>query len=124
MKKLLLISLISITLSGIAFAEAECEGGREVIGKNEHVYCQSIKGMNWWSAFAWCKSNNRHLVTLDEACNNKPWVSGCSNLSFGLSTSGGWTAIGVEDNKAYRLNFGVGGVAADPRTYGHSALCY
>ena len=123
MKKLLFILILSITIPSLTYAK--CDGGVETKGKNGHDYCISDQKMNWWSAFAWCKANERHLVTLDEACNNKPWASsGCTNFSLGLPSEGGWTAIGVDDSKAYRLNFSIGNVAADPRTYGHSALCY
>ncbi len=123
MKKLLLILTLSIALPNIAMAD--CAGGEEKPGKNGHVYCISNQTMNWWSAFAWCKANKRHLVTLDEACNNQSWSGGCTNMSIGINRTA-WTAIASGDSSAYYVQLSNGSVLTNPRTRTDyiSALCY
>ena len=121
MKKLLLILTLSIALPNIAMAD--CVGGEEKPGKNGHVYCISNQTMNWWSAFAWCKANKRHLVTLDEACNNQSWSGGCTNMNIGIS-KGVWTAIASGDSSAYTVYLSNGRVNPHPRTNNNAALCY
>lgn len=122
MKKTLLILALILTLPSMAFAK--CEGGEEKPGKNGHVYCISNQTMNWWSAFAWCKANERHLATLDEACNNQSWSNGCSNMAIGVS-KGAWTSIASGDSSAYHIYLVNGGdVNAYARTTILKALCY
>ena len=121
MKKLLLILILSITIPNIAMAD--CVGGEEKPGKNGHVYCISNQTMNWWSAFAWCKANKRHLVTLDEACNNQSWSGGCKNMVIGVDKYI-WTAIASGDSSAYYVNLFYGLVNTYSRTTSFNALCY
>ena len=121
MKKLLLILTLSIALPNIAMAD--CVGGEEKPGKNGHVYCISNQTMNWWSAFAWCKANKRHLATLDEACNNQSWSGGCTNMNIGVNKSA-WTAIASGDSSAYLVLLYPGFVSTYTRTSNANALCY
>ena len=121
MKKLLLISALTLVLPSMAYAK--CDGGTELEGKNKHVYCVSNQDMNWWSAFAWCKANERPLVTLDQACNNQNWSGGCTNMQIGINNRG-WSAIASGDSNAYLLPFTYGNVVPRPRTVGARALCY
>ena len=120
MKKLLLILALTVALPSMAYAK--CDGGTEKPGKNGHVYCISNQTMNWWSAFAWCKANERHLATLDEACNNKPLTS-CTNLSLGKGFVV-WTAIAFETSEAYRLGLNGANNGTSNRTSLLNALCY
>ena len=110
MKKLLFILILSITIPSLTYAK--CDGGVETKGKNGHDYCISDQKMNWWSAFAWCKANERHLATLDEACNNQSWSNNCQNLAVGLN-KGGWTAIATGEDSAYYVFISVGNVLKD-----------
>ena len=124
MKKLLFILILSITIPSLTYAK--CDGGEEKPGKNGHVYCTSNQTMNWWSAFAWCKANKRHLATLDEACNNKSWSGSCKNMAIGISKNV-WTSIASGDNSAYGVSLNDGYVSGYSRTYGGSyyhAMCY
>ena len=123
MKKLLFILILSITIPSLTYAK--CDGGEEKPGKNGHVYCTSNQTMNWWSAFAWCKANKRHLATLDEACNNQSWSGGCKNMAIGVNKDS-WTAIASGDNSAYSIHLGSwnGNVSKYTRTGNYYALCY
>ena len=122
MKKLLLILAITVVLPSMAYAK--CVGGTEKPGKNGHVYCICNQTMNWWSAFAWCKANKRHLATLDEACNNQSWSGGCTNMRIGINKSA-WTAIASGDSSAYGVWHYTGGVGPNTRTANdYLALCY
>ena len=122
MKKLLLILALTVVLPSMAYAK--CDGGTEKSGQNGHVYCISDKQMNWWSAFAWCKANERPLATLAQACNNQNWSSGCTNWAY----KGGirvWTAIASGTETAYFIHFdAVGTVNSGTRTTNYYALCY
>ena len=121
MKKLLLILALTVVLPSMAYAK--CDGGTELEGKNKHVYCVSNQDMNWWSAFAWCKANERPLATLAQACNNQNWSSGCTNMSIGINRTA-WTAIASGDSSAYRVDLNYGTVATITRTDNRPALCY
>ena len=121
MKKLLLILALTVALPSMAYAK--CDGGTEKPGKNGHVYCISNQTMNWWSAFAWCKANERHLATLDEACNNQSWSGGCTNMQISIDKYA-WTAIASGDSSAYLVNLNLGYVYAYTRTNNNGALCY
>ncbi len=67
--KLLTILAIAALAFNIAQAQAEtCESGKLVTGNNGHVYCQSNREMNWWSAYTWCETQGRHLATMYELC--------------------------------------------------------
>ena len=122
MKKILLLATLSIILPNIAWGA--CEEGEEFTGKNGHVYCKSNQYMNWWSAFAWCKANGRHLVTLDEACNNNSWINGCPNIFLDVDQFG-WTSIASGDQHAYRVHFKYATVSTAGRAGEYcTALCY
>ena len=67
-------------------AKAEC-WGKEITGKNGHVYCLSNQTMKWYAALGWCAAQNRHLVTLNEACDYGTQIYGtstenCPNIEF------------------------------------------
>ena len=113
MKKILLVMALSMVLPSVALAA--CEGGEEITGKNGQKYCVSNQTMNWWSAFAWCKANGLHLATLDEACNNQAWSSGCPNINVGIN-KWAWTAIASGDSAAYYVHLYNGGVSTSTRT--------
>ncbi len=121
MKKLLLICVFSVTLPNIVFAK--CDGGREIKSTaDNHVYCVSNnKAMNWWSAFAWCKANERRLATIEEVCNNRGWANGCGGLN-GAGDVWLWTATPYGDDSAYDVHWGT--VATPQRKNNHAALCY
>ena len=121
MKKLLLILALTVVLPSMAYAK--CDGGTEKPGKNGHVYCISNQKMNWWSAFAWCKANERHLATLDEACNNQSWSSGCTNIQISIDKYA-WTAIASGDSSAYGVTLDTGRVHMLTRTNSYYVLCY
>ena len=121
MKKLLLILALTVVLPSLAYAK--CDGGTEIEGKNKHVYCLSDKKMNWWSAFAWCKANERPLATMDQACNYKGWASGYANLTLGINKSF-WSSLAFEDNKAYIIDLNTGNTYTRSRLTAYHALCF
>ena len=84
MKKLLLMSVITLML-GATSVHAKCEGGVEFQGAiNGHTYCISSAPMTWWAAFAWCEFQGRELASMEQLCPN--WGGGfgtnaCPNMN-------------------------------------------
>ena len=64
MKKVLLVLFLMVSLN----AYAACNEGREITGKNGHVYCGSKVNMNWYTAFMWCEAQGRTLATMPQVC--------------------------------------------------------
>ena len=130
MKKILLIIALSIIVPNISFAEdtalPKCESGIEIPGKNTHYYCMSSFGMNWWSAFNWCQSQNRRLVTIKDACDRESIGSKCENLNAAVSgLIAVWTSIASGTEKAYAVQLQNGSVAANGRSANNiRAFCY
>ena len=116
MKKLLFCILFCIACSTFSVQAGTCEGGKEITGKNGHVYCMSDELMNWWSAFQWCEAQGRHFATPDEACNYGKihWGGGsCGNIK-GIQHETGkhmaWLAMAKDSNFAYGFNLGNGDI--------------
>ena len=77
---------LSVALSNSAAAYTSCVGGTEIT-RNQYgsqpdgvnctsetcpqtlkKFCKSDLGMNWWSAFNWCKSNGGTLASFASMC--------------------------------------------------------
>lgn len=123
--------LILLSLLYVFPAYASCEGGTEITGKNGHVYCMSNVLMNWYSAFAWCDSQGRTLVTMEQACDideTERWDGGvgegkCLNMVEAGSNRNAWSSIPYEHNLAYYITLSTGSVFTAHRTPTYSALC-
>ena len=131
MKKTILAILMAI-LATSAYAEGKCEGGDPFEGANDgHEYCISTTTMSWWSAFAWCQHQGRHLASLQEVCEGWHGATGdaaCGNLvKAGGPNKGCWTANPSGSNRAYYVNAGTGTINGDYYrniTTNYAALCY
>ena len=127
MKKILFTLIICTFFVNVA--KAEC-WGRELKGQNGHIYCISKQDMNWYSAFAWCHAQDRHLVTMNELCDYGTMVWGknqldCTNLKGYGYQEWDWSANIDDDGNAYAL---VGSpfdyAVPKPKTTKNKACCY
>ncbi len=67
MKKILMATIAALMMAGTA--NAACKGGTEYTHPiDDHTYCVSNFGLNWWSAQSWCEANGRNLATIYEIC--------------------------------------------------------
>lgn len=90
-----------------------CIGGQIVHGRDtSRSYCISDNSMNWWTAFEWCKSNNRTLAHPDNLCslgNDVGWfldMGGCPNFNWAdFRNFNAWTSIPLNENRALAINF-------------------
>ena len=128
MKKILFT--LAICTFFVNVAKAEC-WGNERTGKNGHTYCVSKQDMNWYSAFAWCHAQGRHLVTMNEFCDyqNNIWGknrSDCANLIFSDNTTNAmsWTVNIDDDGKAYVVTNIYNPTTPKPKTDKYKACCY
>lgn len=99
--KLLTLAAITVGILAINSAHAEsCEGGTLRTGDNGHVFCQSNNDMNWWSAYAWCEAQGRHLTTMYEISPTWDGSTGINKCDLSSFPSGAWnwtaTAAGTQ----------------------------
>ena len=140
LSKILTISaMVAIVAFNAPVAQAEsCDGGGLVTGTNGHVYCLSKNDMNWWSTYAWCEAQGRHLASIYEACPAWDGLQGdnkCANLT-GVSNNPrafSSTAQGKNDACVVLLGNGMIGcgiaengsiIAGTGRAEQNKALCY
>ena len=132
MKRCLILVLMFCVVS-VGAGAATCIGGNEYEGKNGHTYCISNRGMNWWSAFQWCKAQGRHFATPSEVCDydGDVWGSGsCSNLLVGreIADQWGWLNLGLDASRSLVILFGNKSLysTATPnnKTMQNRAICY
>ena len=122
---LLLVCLMFSFVFNVRAQEASVCWGKEEKFKKDHSYCFSSQTMNWWSAFAWCDAQGRHLASISELCDYDQYVYGlnasrCPNKEWGLN---GWTAnVTSDDTKAYSIK--DGGVTSTSKTSKQKAVCW
>ena len=113
MKKILL-SLLLLSAGSVMAYTGTCNGGSPVTGKvNGHVYCISAAKMNWWSALAWCQSQNSQLADFSIVCPNSTISSAagsCPNMQGVGITDYGWTSSPSGGSDAVNLQFSNGAV--------------
>ena len=126
--KLLTILAIAAIAFNIAQAQAEsCEGGTLQTGDNGHVYCQSNREMNWWSAYTWCEAQGRHLATMYEVCPEWDGSTGDGNncnLNSFSNNSYNWSATARNTDEAFWLDRDTIGSTSRNQLYYRRALCY
>ena len=131
MKKIIVFLMCVFALSAMA-AEPTCEdhGGSIITAKDGTKFCKSDKNMNWWTAFAWCESQNRKLAAdLSKMCPNvAPYprneTGDCPNLQ-GLAESGWlWSSLAYDSGRAIFVNLSSGAMYNGNRydNYGY-AFC-
>ena len=87
---------------------------------NEHIFCKSNKSMNWWSAFAWCESQNRKLADLSVMCPGVSQTSismegGCPNLWGVANTGFVWSSLACNPDEAFVVHITSGAIGCDVR---------
>ena len=120
-----IIGLLSITS-----AYAKCDGGTEITNTAGTTFCKSDVGLsNWWSAYAWCRANERTLATMYEMCPS--WDGGtghgkCPELN-GIGNDTVWSATARGSEYAFSVMLSVGGVLnsskRDSYNNGYRAFC-
>ncbi len=129
MKLLTFTAIVAGILTiGSAANAATCEGGTLATGENGHEYCRSNLRMNWWSAYAWCEANGRHMASMYEICPDWDGSTGenkCTNYNSQLK-SGLWTSTPYQADKAFKITEWRKSVGLDNRTdsSNYYALCY
>ena len=127
MKKILFVLCI---FSSVANAEISCEdaGGTLYKGNDgETEYCLSSRGMNWWSAHAWCQALGLELVDLQTECEKKTISNSitwhCPQLRIGKNMCLAWTKNISASSKAMNIEIGGGAIYIDVKTGLYKALC-
>lgn len=130
---LTILAIVAVAFN-IAQARAEsCEGGTSFEGVNGHEYCRSSYKMNWWSAYAWCEAQGRHLASIYEICpdtgeglNNKwdgiPGTDVCANM-IGWRCESCWSSTPYQTDKAFYIS-GKGSISGVTREIAGWAACY
>lgn len=131
MKKIVL--LIVLSLLATTQGHAACAEGTEIMGKNGHVYCKSNVSMNWYTAFAWCDTQERTLATMEQICDideTQKWdgnfgVGKCLNL-VGVSSEDQhvWSAIPYNSASAFVVHLSTADVTSHHRSNHRYALCW
>ena len=129
---LTIMAIAALTFNvNAAKAETCADGAGTVItGKNGHNYCYSNQSMNWWSAYAWCEAQGRHLASMYEACPTWDGSKGgygesaakCPNI-IGANILK-WTSTPEGENNAFYVS--SNDVVSDPRSKQTAAraFCY
>ena len=103
---------------------AACNGGTEVTNTAGTTFCKSNVGMNWWSAYAWCRANGRTLATMYEMCPSWDGNTGsgkCPELNGNSDYA--WSATASGSEYAFYINLSTGYVNAISRNSTTAALC-
>ena len=131
MKKRIVFLTCVFAMSAMA-AEPTCNGGSTITSHkatdegcdlktcNEHTFCKSNKDMNWWSAFAWCESQNRKLADFTTMCPNVSQsasnISGdCPNLHGVGGDVGLWSSLASDKWNAFLVNSSSGAIFTGSR---------
>lgn len=110
--------------------EAVCQKGTEITGKNGHVYCMSKIDMNWYTAFAWCDTQGRSLVTVEQLCDIDDTQTWDGNIGEGVCPNTVditfprelWTARPYGSNVFIARSKGI--LAIEHRGNGFRAICW
>ena len=127
-----LMCLCFVGMSAMAAAPTcEDHGGSIITANNGTKFCKSDKAMNWWSAFAWCESQNRTLAEFSKMCPDTQQyptetTGDCPNLQELDDDVWVWSSLAWSSQSALLVNLSSGAVSRRGRTdsYGyHHALC-
>ena len=130
-KKILLTCLVALMSTTSAYSyTGECKGGTIVESTTGATFCMSNKGMNWWSAQAWCQVNGSQLATMYEMCPSWDSNTGdgkCPELN-GKVGGYAWSATAAGSDYAFYVNLLYGAVnsynSRSSREYsGNYAFC-
>ena len=95
-------------------------GGGTILELRNHAqYCVSLKGMNWWSAFAWCDAAGGRLASVNEICydTSLPEDAPCPNLKFEAEEYRLWTSSSETKDGAVFIYAKSGNIASFSRSY-------
>ena len=133
MKKRIVLLMCFVAMSAMAQqAELPCNGGTPITSHkatdagcsdatcNEHTFCKSDKSMNWWSAFAWCESQNRKLADLSVMCpgvsqTSRSMEGDCPNLWGVANTGFVWSSLACNPDEAFVVHITSGAIGCDVR---------
>ena len=126
MKKIIVFLMcVFATISAVAeVSELPCNGGSNITAKNGTKFCKSDQRMNWWSAFAWCDSQNLKLADLATMCPNTSQTPAgtagdCPNLQD-VGEGPVWSSLANGDWKAIYVSLPSGAVDSANRTHATS----
>ena len=134
MKKVIVVLICLFAMPAMAEqTELPCNGGSTITAKDGTKFCKSDKGMNWWSAFAWCESQGqgRKLADFSKMCPGVSQASAntagdCPNLQ-GVSDEDVWLWSSLASSTSWSVvvNASSGAVNALNRDYAANrrALC-
>ena len=133
--KILTILTIAAIAVNINVANADTctdSSGAILTGVNEHNYCLGTKDMNWWTAYAWCEGQGRHLATMYELCPDWDGSTGtykCANISVPEYSSNSniafWSSTASGDRRGFYAFATQGGrIDTDVRNSVRKAICY
>ena len=133
------LTFFAVIFTTSAFSYSSCVGGTEITANTvadgpascnsvmcpspAKKFCKSNLGMNWWSAFNWCKSNGGTLVPFEEACPGVPIRGNGTCPALAKSAGYVWTGTGVNDSLAFSINLNGGAISNYGRTSAYAALC-
>ena len=128
-KLLTLAAIVAGVLAVSSVHAATCANGAGTVvtAKDGHEYCMSGRDYNWWSAYAWCEAQGRHMPSMYELCpgwdGSMGWNNQCSNTTSEFQDYL-WTSTAYKDNHAFRVTGTA--VVTDNRTVtvNTRALCY
>ena len=124
-----LLGLSSIVMGDDNTLPDSCANGSGfvVMGNNGTEYCQSKKGMNWWTAIGWCQSIGKKLVEYPMDCQCvgvkcPTKMLACPNFK-GDFADYVWTATPAGSNTSYIIYPAGGSISNPDRTRMSAALC-
>ena len=122
-------TVITRNVNGATNAPSKCDADKCPTGVKK--FCKSGQGMNWWSAFNWCKSINGTLARFTEMCPHTPMAvnnvdDACPALK-GLGSEWVWSNLGCDSSRSFFVNLYSGAVSRISRHYGfyddYRAMC-
>ncbi len=115
----------TVTLDGCAGGDGDL-----LVAADGVTYCKSKESMNWWNAFAWCKSVNAELIDIRKDCNDgkdSASTGSCPHLSDIGGSGSVWTQDMPGTANAYTVNLSSGavyyGFRSNIHTNFYAALC-
>ncbi len=136
MKKRLIRICLGLVLSLLmsTSVDAACAEGRELTGKNGHVYCISNVAINWYSAFAWCDAQGRSLATIEQICDiddTQKWDGNfgdgkCLNMNDTTSYISVWSSLPYGLEHAVVVELSKGKIRTEGRgsLYNYFPICW
>ena len=129
-KRIVFLMCLWAAVTSAMAVEPTCNGGSIITAKDGTEFCKSDKTMNWWTAFAWCESQNRKLADFIKMCGNvsqgpSDTEGDCPNLQ-GVGEGRVWSSVAYGPASALNVSLSSGAIGGEvSRKYGNGifALC-